>query len=89
MNTEIRQLEPKNLWNKFADLNAVPRPSKKEEQVRAFLRDFAIQHSIDYTEDAVGNFILRKPATKGLENKTKVILQAHMDMVHQKVNLLL
>ncbi len=84
MSQEVRKLEPTILWNNFENLNAVPRPSKKEEKVRAFLRDFATQHAIDFTEDNIGNFILRKPATKGLENKTKVILQAHMDMVHQK-----
>ena len=84
MSQEVRKLQPILLWNNFENLNAVPRPSKKEEKVRAFLREFATQHAIDYTEDAIGNFILRKPATKGLENKTKVILQVHMDMVHQK-----
>lgn len=84
MSQEVRKLQPTILWNNFENLNAVPRPSKKEEKVRAFLREFATKHSIDFTEDAIGNFILRKPATKGLENKTKVILQAHMDMVHQK-----
>ena len=62
MSQEVRKLQPTILWNNFENLNAVPRPSKKEEKVRAFLREFATQHSIDFTEDAIGNFILRKPA---------------------------
>ena len=84
MSKEVRKLQPQILWNNFENLNAVPRPSKKEERVRAFLRDWATQKNIDFTEDEIGNFILRKPATKGMENKRTAILQAHMDMVHQK-----
>jgi len=84
MSQEVRNLQPQILWNNFENLNAVPRPSKKEERVRAFLRNWATQKNIDFTEDEIGNFILRKPATKGMENKRVAILQAHMDMVHQK-----
>lgn len=84
MSQEVRNLQPQILWNNFENLNAVPRPSKKEERVRAFLREWATQKNIDFTEDEIGNFILRKPATKGMEDKRTAILQAHMDMVHQK-----
>jgi len=84
MSKEVRKLEPRILWNNFEDLNAVPRPSKKEEKVRAFLKSFAKKHHIELIEDAVGNIILKKPATKGMEKRSAVILQAHMDMVHQK-----
>ncbi len=86
MNEAIRKLEPKALWNKFADLNAVPRPSKKEERVIAFIKDFGKKLGLETLEDEVGNVIIRKPATKGLEDRKAVILQSHLDMVHQKNN---
>ena len=86
MNEEIRNLEPKALWNKFADLNAVPRPSKKEERVIAFMKDFGKNLGLETLEDEVGNVIIRKPATEGLEDRKMVILQSHLDMVHQKNN---
>ena len=86
MSQEVRNLEPKSLWNHFTDLNAVPRPSKKEERVIAFMIDFAKKLNLTYTVDEVGNVIIQKPATKGLENRKKVILQSHLDMVHQKNN---
>jgi dipeptidase D len=86
MNEEIRNLEPKALWNKFADLNAVPRPSKKEERVIAFIKDFGKNLGLETMEDEVGNVIIRKPATKGMEDRKAVVLQSHLDMVHQKNN---
>lgn len=86
MNSEIRQLEPKQLWNKFADLNAVPRGSKKEERVIAFVKDFGEKLGLDTLVDEVGNVIIKKPATKGMESKTSVVMQSHLDMVHQKNN---
>ena len=86
MSTEIRQLEPKALWNKFADLNAVPRPSKKEERVIAFMKDFGKSLGLETIEDEVGNVIIKKPATAGMENRTTVVMQSHLDMVHQKNN---
>ena len=84
MNEEIRALEPKPLWNKFADLNAVPRPSKKEDQVIEFMKNFGNQLRLDTMVDEVGNVIIRKPASPGMENRKPVILQSHLDMVHQK-----
>ena len=84
MSAEIRQLEPKALWNKFADLNAVPRPSKKEERVIAFMKDFGKNLGLETLEDEVGNVIIKKPATSGMENRTTVVMQSHLDMVHQK-----
>lgn len=86
MNEEIRSLEPKNLWNKFADLNEVPRPSKKEERVIEFIKNFGNQLNLETMVDKVGNVIIRKPATKGMENRKVVVLQSHLDMVHQKNN---
>lgn len=85
-NQEIRNLEPKALWNKFADLNAVPRPSKKEERVIAFMKDFGTKLGLETIEDEVGNVIIRKPATAGHEDKKMIVMQSHLDMVHQKNN---
>lgn len=86
MNSEIRELKPQQLWNKFADLNAIPRASKKEERVIAFIKDFGKNLGLETIEDAVGNVIIKKPATAGLENRVTVVLQSHLDMVHQKNN---
>ena len=86
MNTEIRELEPKALWNKFADLNAVPRPSKKEERVIEFIKNFGNKLGLKTIVDEVGNVIILKDATPGMENRKKIVLQSHLDMVHQKNN---
>ncbi len=86
MSQEIRNLEPKQLWNKFADLNAVPRPSKKEERVIAFMKDFGKKLGFETIEDEVGNVIIKKPATAGMENRKTIVMQSHLDMVHQKNN---
>lgn len=84
MNQEIRNLEPKALWNKFADLNAVPRPSKKEERVIAFMKDFGENLGLETLVDEVGNVIIKKPATEGMEGRKTIVMQSHLDMVHQK-----
>ncbi len=84
MNAEIRQLEPNAIWNKFADLNAVPRASKKEERVIQFMMDFGQQLGLESFKDEVGNVIIRKPATVGYEDRKTVVMQSHLDMVHQK-----
>lgn len=86
MNEEIRALEPKELWNNFADLNAVPRPSKKEEQVIEFIKNFGNALQLETSVDEVGNVLIKKPATSGMEDRKTVVLQAHLDMVHQKNN---
>lgn len=86
MNEEIRALEPKQLWNKFADLNAVPRPSKKEERVIEFMKNFGNKLGLPTRVDDVGNVIIKKPASPGMENKKMVVMQSHLDMVHQKNN---
>jgi dipeptidase D len=84
MNEAIRTLEPTAMWNHFADLNAVPRPSKKEERVIQFISDFGKKLNLPTTVDSVGNVIIKKPATKGMEDRVTVVLQSHLDMVHQK-----
>jgi dipeptidase D len=80
----VRLLEPQILWNHFADLNAVPRPSKNEERVRQFMVDFGTKLGLETIVDKIGNVIIKKPASSGMENRKTVILQSHLDMVHQK-----
>ena len=86
MSQEVRNLEPKQLWNKFADLNAVPRPSKKEERVIAFMMEFGKNLGLETIKDEVGNVIIKKPASAGMENRKTIVMQSHLDMVHQKNN---
>ena len=86
MSTDIRNIEPKTVWNHFADLNAVPRPSKKEDRVIQFMVDFGKNLNLETFVDKVGNVIIKKPATKGFEDRKTVVLQSHLDMVHQKNN---
>ena len=82
----IRNIEPKALWNNFADLNAVPRPSKKEEKVIEFMMNFGKSLGLETIQDKIGNVIIKKTASQGMEGKETVILQSHIDMVHQKNN---
>ena len=84
MNEAIRSLEPKGIWNHFSDLNAVPRPSKKEERVIKFMMDFGTSLGLETIEDHMGNVLIRKPATPGMEDRRPVVMQSHLDMVHQK-----
>jgi dipeptidase D len=84
MNETIRTLEPTAIWNNFANLNAVPRPSKKEERVIAFMKSFGEDLGLETMVDPIGNVIIRKPATPGMEDRKTMVLQGHLDMVHQK-----
>ena len=86
MSNELRIIEPICLWNKFADLNAVPRPSKKEERIIEFIKAFGNSLGLETFEDQIRNVIIRKPATPGMENRKSIVLQSHLDMVHQKNN---
>ncbi|HIP48444.1 MAG TPA: aminoacyl-histidine dipeptidase [Lutibacter sp.] len=86
MSKAIRELQPKALWNNFADLNAVPRGSKKEEKVIQFMVDFGNRLGLETLVDPIENVIIKKPATKGMENRKTVVLQSHLDMVWQKNN---
>ncbi|MCX6858594.1 MAG: beta-Ala-His dipeptidase [Verrucomicrobia bacterium] len=81
--SDIRALEPNALWNCFADLNAVPRPSKREDRVVAFVRQFAEKHGLTSILDSAGNVIVKKPATADRQGHQTVIMQAHLDMVHK------
>ena len=82
--SEIRDLEPKLVWGLFDDITKVPRPSKKEEKIGAFLVEFAKRHNLEYKRDTIGNVVIRKPATEGYEKRPTVVLQAHTDMVCEK-----
>lgn len=84
MSTTLRELQPKEMWNHFADLNAVPRPSKKEERIIEFMMQFGKKLGLETSKDEIGNVIIKKPASKGMENKQTIVLQSHLDMVHQK-----
>lgn len=84
MNSDIQNLEPKAVWHNFSNLNAVPRASKKEERVIAFIMEFGKKLGLETIKDNVGNVVIRKPATSGMENRKSVVLQSHLDMVHQK-----
>ncbi len=80
----VRDLEPKSVWNNFADLNAIPRPSKKEEKVIEFAKQFGEKLNLETIIDSIGNVIIKKPATVGMEDRKTVIIQSHLDMVCQK-----
>mgnify|MGYP005747005521 CR=1 FL=1 len=82
----ILQLAPQNVWKHFYSLTRIPRPSGHVEQVTEFLVNFGKKLGLESFTDEVGNVIIRKPATPGMENRRGVILQAHMDMVPQKNN---
>ncbi len=81
---DIRSLEPKALWKHFYSITQVPRPSGKKEPIGTFIENFGKSLGLETLRDEVGNVLIRKPATPGMENRKAVILQAHMDMVPQK-----
>ena len=77
----LSNLEPKKVWQYFEEITQVPRSSKKEEKIIAFLLDFAKKNNLEAKKDHIGNVLISKPATKGMENLKSVLLQSHMDMV--------
>ncbi len=81
---ELRCLLPLGLWSAFADLNAVPRPSKNEAAVSKFIVERGRQLGLDTITDSLGNVLIRKPATAGYEDHPTIVLQSHLDMVWQK-----
>ena len=83
-NTVVRNQEPHILWNHFADINAIPRASKKEDRIVEFMVTFGKNLGLETIVDPVGNVIIRKSASAGMENRKTVVLQSHLDMVHQK-----
>lgn len=84
MNKEIRNLAPKALWNRFADICNIAHPSKHEAAMLDYLKAFAKEHNLEMAQDATNNIVIRKQATAGMESRPAIILQAHVDMVPQK-----
>lgn len=82
--SDIRNLQPKELWGYFHEITQIPRPSKHEQGIIAYMQEFGKKHKLETIVDKVGNVIIRKPATKGMENRQGVIFQTHLDMVPQK-----
>lgn len=80
----MKTLEPIALWNFFHEITQIPRPSKKEEHIIAYLKAFGEKHNLTTKTDAAGNVLITKASTKGYENRKTIILQAHMDMVCEK-----
>jgi dipeptidase D len=78
------QLQPPAVWNYFGEILRIPRPSKKEEKIIAYLIDFAEHHKLKYKKDETGNILISKPPATGCENKKGVVLQSHLDMVCEK-----
>lgn len=79
-------LQPASLWRYFSEINQIPRPSKHEEKISAYLQKFGKEHGFETLSDKLGNVLIRKPASKGYEQAPGVCLQAHMDMVCEKNN---
>jgi len=79
------ELKPAVVFEQFAKINRIPRPSKREEKMIAYLKEWGESHGLETKVDETGNVIIRKPATPGMENRKTVILQSHMDMVCDKL----
>ena len=84
MSNSITNLEPKIIWKHFYSLTQIPRPSKHEKAAVEFVVNFGKEHGLETIFDEVGNVVIRKPATPGMENRKGIILQGHLDMVPQK-----
>ena len=80
----IDGLEPKLVWEYFYGMTQVPRPSKKEEKIRAHVREFATKNNFEFVEDEVGNIVIKVPATPDFENAPTIVIQGHLDMVCEK-----
>ena len=79
------ELKPACVFEQFAKINAIPRPSKKEEKMIEYLRQFGESRGLETKVDETGNVLIRKNATKGMEGRPTIILQSHMDMVCEKL----
>lgn len=82
--SEIKNIQPQEVWSIFDEILQIPRPSKHEEKIREWAVSFGKKLGLETIKDEVGNVIIRKPATPGMENRKGVILQGHLDMVPQK-----
>jgi dipeptidase D len=77
-------IEPKEVWYYFEEITKYPRPSKQEEKIAAYIKGWAKDQGFELQEDKLGNFVVRKPATPGMENRKPVCIQGHIDMVCEK-----
>ncbi len=84
MGNVLGNLEPKLVWELFEEITKVPRPSKKEGKILDWMKKFAEEHNLEWQQDELGNLIIRKPATPGMENRKGVVIQGHLDMVCEK-----
>ena len=84
MDRKIGHLKPEVVWGYFEEVCQVPRPSKNEGEIIAFLEQFSIDNQLSFKKDEAGNVLISKPATKGYENCKGVVLQSHLDMVCEK-----
>lgn len=84
MSAEIKNLSPKHVWGYFYELTQIPRPTGHMEAVTRFMVEFGKGLGLETLQDEVGNVLIRKPGTPGMENCKTVILQSHLDMVPQK-----
>ncbi|RHW76391.1 aminoacyl-histidine dipeptidase [Colwellia sp. RSH04] len=82
----LSTLQPNSLWQIFEKICSIPHPSKHEQKISLWIQEWAKELGLTIKEDAIGNLFIKKPATKGMENRKGIILQAHMDMVPQKNN---
>ncbi len=80
----LEQLNPTEVWKYFEEILAIPRPSKKEDKIIAYLEKFATDHQLDFKKDKAGNVLIKKPASSGMETLQTVVLQSHVDMVCEK-----
>lgn len=84
MSDNLSSLKPERIWYYFGEICKIPRPSKKEEKIIAYLKSFGTTHNLETLLDEAGNILIRKPATAGKENVKPVVLQSHIDMVCEK-----
>ena len=80
----IEGLKPEIIWQRFYEISQIPRPSKKEEKILEYLRNFAKEHNLEMKEDDVHNIVMKVPATNGYENAPTIVIQGHVDMVCEK-----
>ena len=84
MGKVLGHLEPARVWQLFEEICSIPRPSKKEGKILAWLKEFAKKNNLDYKQDTIGNLLIRKPAAPGYQKKKILVLQSHVDMVCEK-----
>src|SRR6056297_2930306 len=84
--TQIKDIQPAEVWQIFDQMLQIPRPSNHEEKIQEWAVNFGKNLGLETSKDEAGNVIIRKPASSGMEDRKGVILQGHLDMVPQKNN---